>query len=248
MNLSILPSFQRTWLLILLALWATFLFGGFIFGSPRENRRMPRWTRMVSSFILTIAGWSWRLAAAGSGVEMYATLMAAGVTFGFIGDLFLARLISRSLTKSTLGGIGAFAIGHLFYISGILFLLDRFSLHRPGPVWGSLIFFWLAALGGWYALVMRGQSQPSILHWAALPYAMLLAATAGLALGAGLQQPLLLPLALGAFLFLLSDMILAGAMFGDLELPLHHDIVWLTYGPGQMLIVFSIGAAMQMAL
>jgi hypothetical protein len=50
-----------------------------------------------------------------------------------------------------------------------------------------------------------------------------------------------MPLALGAILFLMSDLILAGALFNDLHWPLHHDIVWLTYGTGQMLIVYSIG-------
>ena len=73
-----------------------------------------------------------------------------------------------------------------------------------------------------------------------MPYALLLATTAGLALGLALQQAAFFPLALGAFLFLFSDLILAGALFGGREWPLHHDIVWLTYGPGQMLIVYSI--------
>jgi hypothetical protein len=95
--------------------------------------------------------------------------------------------------------------------------------------------------------VLRGQEKPSALHWAALPYALLLATTAGLALGVALQNALFFPLALGAFLFLLSDLILAGALFSDLGFPLVHDVVWLTYGPGQMLIVFSVGAVMQLA-
>jgi hypothetical protein len=48
----------------------------------------------------------------------------------------------------------------------------------------------------------------------------------------------LAPLALGAALFLLSDLILAGELFRGWRRP-GLDVVWLTYGPAQMLIVYS---------
>lgn len=244
MNLTPLASTQRIWLLFLLILWAAFLWGGFLLGPTRENRRISRRMRIASSVTLVAAGWSWRFFAADSDVWQYAFLLAMGVTFGLIGDLFLANLLSHSRSRSVMGGIGAFAIGHLFYISGLLLLVNRFHLNQPGPLWGALMVFWLAALAGWYVVVLRGQEKPSALHWAALPYALLLATTAGLAAGVALQNPAFFYLALGAFLFLFSDLVLAGALFSDLHFPLVHDVVWLTYGPGQMLIVFSVGAAM----
>ena len=49
-------------------------------------------------------------------------------------------------------------------------------------------------------------------------------------------------LAVGAALFLLSDLILAFGMFRE-SLTRSIDWVWLTYGPGQMLIVFSVLSA-----
>ncbi len=238
---------QRLWLLLLLLVWAGLLFGGFILGPTRENRRISRPARLGSSLVLMLAGWSWWRLAAGSDVRFYAAMIAAGISLGFIGDLFLADVITHHRSRAIMGGIGAFALGHVFYIIGILFLSRQFQLQSPGILGGALAVFWLAAAGGWYGVVMRGQAAPSMLHWAALPYALLLATTAGLALGLGLQQPLFYPLALGAFLFLFSDLILAGALFGGLKWPLHHDIVWLTYGPGQMLIVFSVVAALLLA-
>jgi len=59
------------------------------------------------------------------------------------------------------------------------------------------------ALGaiGWYGMVYHG-SQAGVLAWVALPYALLLAGTAGLAAGLAIQAPILLPLAVGAALFL----------------------------------------------
>ena len=50
--------------------------------------------------------------------------------------------------------------------------------------------------------------------------------------------------AVGAALFLASDLILAAQLFNDLRFPLISDVVWLTYGPAQMLIVYSAGTAL----
>jgi hypothetical protein len=96
----------------------------------------------------------------------------------------------------------------------------------------------LVGLVGWYLVVFRGQ-EVTMLHWAALPYALLLASTAGFATGLALQSSHFVPLALGAALFLLSDLILAGELFSGLKFPLIGDVIWLTYGPGQALIVYA---------
>jgi hypothetical protein len=90
---------------------------------------------------------------------------------------------------------------------------------------------------------LRGHA-PTLLHWAALPYALLLASTAGFATGLALQDSTFLLLALGAALFLLSDLILAAQLFNHLQFPLIGDVIWLTYGPAQMLIVYTLGRAL----
>ena len=234
----------RWCLLALLSLWAISLFGGFILGPTRANRRIPLRARMLSSLALTIAAWVWFAFTIKTNrpAASYALLIALGMSWGFLGDIFLARIITKKSTSSLLGGIGSFAVGHLFYIAGII-LLARALQQKPGPLVAAVLLFWLIAVAAWWLLIMRGSPSPSLLHWATLPYALLLATTAGAALGLAWQQPLFYPLAAGAILFLSSDLILASSLFNDVELPLHHDIVWLTYGPGQMLIVYSIGAA-----
>jgi hypothetical protein len=104
---------------------------------------------------------------------------------------------------------------------------------------------WLVAgLIGWYFAVFRGQPKRSALHWVALPYALLLASTAGVATGLAIQEAALWPMAVGAALFLVSDLILAAHLFNGWFFPLIEDAIWLTYGPGQMLIVYSVGSAM----
>jgi len=47
----------------------------------------------------------------------------------------------------------------------------------------------------------------------------------------------------GATLFVVSDMILAAERFAGAQSHLIDDWVWLTYGPAQMLIVYSAWAA-----
>jgi hypothetical protein len=71
---------------------------------------------------------------------------------------------------------------------------------------------------------------------------MLLAGTAGFTSGLALQERSLIGLGLGGALFLISDLILAFPMFRE-PFYLSGDAVWLTYGPGQMLIVYSIPVA-----
>jgi hypothetical protein len=222
-----LGAAQRFWLIGLLILWAIFLFGGFIFG--KGERRMPTWTRMVSSAVLVIAAWSWFIVNEGS----FSLLLALGMTLGVVGDLWLAGVLGNG--RSIIGGIVAFGIGHIFYIGAILTFGNQ---HGLGVRWGALAGWLLVGLVGWYLVVFRGQ-EVTMLHWAALPYALLLASTAGFATGLALQSSHFVPLALGAALFLLSDLILAGELFSGLKFPLIGDVIWLTYGPGQALIVYA---------
>src|SRR5262249_19507935 len=116
-------------------------------------------------------------------------------------------------------------------------------LTAPGPRWGSWLAWLLFGAAGWYVVVFRGQ-EPAVLHYAALPYALLLASTAGFATGLALQAREFVPSATGAALFLVSDLILAGQLFTRLHFYLINDVVWLTYGPGQMLLVYGVGRAL----
>lgn len=239
-------SSPSTWLLGLLLLWAVLLFGGFLFGHPdaRHSRRMPTWTRIGSSAVLVVSAWSWFVVARESPIREFACLIAAGMTSGLIGDLFLANVFPAS--QPVVGGMGAFGLGHLCYIAAGLTLRSEYSLQadtQTAVAWATLL---LIAAMSWYYLVIRGHriSLPRLL---ALPYAVLVASTAGVAIGLALQAPQLFSFALGASLFLVSDMIVAANRFGGLQFNLIHDVIWLTYGPGQMLIVYSVWGALRLA-
>ena len=224
----------RTWLLALLALWALLLFGGFIFGQPdaAQSQRIPTWMRMASSAVLVVAAWSWWLA--GVQDKGMALLIAVGMSLGFLGDLFMAGLLPAA--PRVLWGMGAFGLGHVAYIAAFMRLANVLGLTANGPRLAAWLAWLLIGAVGWYLVVFRGQ-QATALHWAALPYALLLASTAGLASGLALQARTFIPLALGGALFLTSDLILAAQLFNGLSFALIGSVIWLTYGPAQALIV-----------
>ena len=232
------------WFAGLLLVWAGLLFGGFLFGAldTTGSQRIPTWARMASSLSLVVAGWAWYGHAGNSSGSPFSLLIAIGMTLGLVGDLFMADLLA--VEPHVLAGMASFAAGHIAYIAAMIYLGNRAGLAATKPLRGAWLAWIAIGLAGWYLIVFPS-SQPATLRWAALGYVLLLASTAGLATGLALHAPVLLPLACGAALFFLSDLILAGELFADYRWPLIGSLVWLTYGPGQMLIVYSNASALR---
>lgn len=216
---------------VLFAIWALLLFGGFALGKPdpKTGRRMPRWTRLGSSLALAGMAWLWCLQAPAP----FPVLIAAGMTLGLLGDGILAGVAPGGLPA----GMGAFGLGHVAYIAALVMLAGSLDLPAAGIAVAWLVLLAIGA-AGWYLLIARGQ-RLGLLHWFALPYALLLASTAGAGTGLALQAPSLWPLALGGLLFLVSDAVLAARRFRSADFPLVEDLIWLTYGPAQACIVFG---------
>lgn len=233
---------QRAWLISLLVIWAALLFGGFVFARTRASRghRMPRWTRLGSSLVLVLAAWIWCISGWSAPGSILRTWVAAGMTLGCAGDLLMASTASGR--RSVLGGMSAFGLGHAAYIAGTLLYAGQAELAQPVYTIRALLFWWVIGLAGWFWAVGRGPGR-TLLHWLALPYALLLATTVGITAGLALQHPRFWPMALGAALFLISDLILARGLFRGQRFRLIDDLIWLTYGPGQMLIVYAAGYA-----
>ena len=236
---------ERTWLWALLAVWALLLFGGFAFGRPDAPRirRMPAWTRLVSSAILVLAAWSGYAFGRDSAGAPFVLLIAAGMSLGFLGDLYMAQLLPAG-QNHVLKGMSSFGLGHVAYSAGLLWFGSHNGLAAPGPRWGAWLAWLLVGAAGWYLVIYRPVRRMLPLHWAALPYTLLLSSTAGCAFGLALQAPSLFPLAAGAILFLLSDTVLAAHLFNNAHFFLVDDVIWLTYGLGQMLIVYAAGSAL----
>lgn len=240
---SALTPGARVWLIALLALWAALLFGGFLFGRPHASspRRMPTWARLGSSLTLVVAAWSW-VAFTGAGApRVVALLMAIGMTLGCLGDVLLAEV--APLAQPLIAGMAAFGLGHVAYVAALIIAGDMGGLTAAGPRWVALAVWLVIGVAGWYAVVMRGHPA-TLIQNAALPYTLLLASVTGLAWGLALQSGVFWAVAVGATLFLASDLILAAQTFHGLRFQMIGDLIWLTYGPGQMLIVYGMGATL----
>jgi hypothetical protein len=201
---------------------------------------MPAVTRLASSFVLALAAWGWLAVVWGQEAGLYGLLVAVGTSLGLVGDLFMASLLPAP--HPAMGGMAAFALGHVAYCAAFLILAGT-----PGVAAGpALTVSWVIWLGigavGWYVTVQRGQG-PGLLRALGLPYTLLLASTAGLGVGLALARPVLLVPALGGVLFFVSDLLIALRLFRGVQRPGWNDLVWLTYGPAQMLIVYSVGLA-----
>ncbi|MBX9789008.1 MAG: lysoplasmalogenase [Pirellulales bacterium] len=217
-------------------LWAALLFGGFLFGvfAGDEGQRMPASTRLGSSAVLVVAAWGWLAAAWSTRAKPYSLGLAVGMTLGFVGDLF-------NWQGNTLGGIIAFGIGHISYIAAQVWANRAGNLTTSGRLLGAIVVWQLIGLVAWAFVVWPG-TQATELRVPALPYSLLLAGTTGVAMGLALGDRRFWGLAAGAVLFLVSDFILAFRIFHG-PFAMAGDAVWLSYGPGQMLIVYSVPSA-----
>ncbi|MDA0241902.1 MAG: lysoplasmalogenase [Chloroflexi bacterium] len=222
---------------ILLLPWAALLFGGFLFGKADTYRRMPVWTRMASSAVLVVAGWGFAL----QQPTPYTLLIALGMSLGLLGDLYMADLIPWP-RPHVLGGMGSFGLGHVAYIAACLWFGRAHALSQPQMQWGSWVGWLVVAAVIWYFLIYRGTTSRSVLVYAALPYALLLASTVGVGMGLvwGFGDGRFLPFTIGAALFLFSDLLIAVDLFTHRRFFLMGDLIWLTYGPAQALIVYNL--------
>ena len=257
MFVSLDDTVQRFLLSELVLLWAGLLFGGWIFNRYRsaERGRMPTWTRISSSAVLLVAAGTWAVATSrGSIIGPVALLLAVGMLASFIGDLALAGLLAEWLQIGTGKdpaaarlriGLAAFALAHIAYIGAFIALadaIDRTSVTLSNAVHQAFlvsISAWLVVgIIGWLIFVARG-TELQAMRLPGLIYALLIAGMAGCATALAVQTLYFLPVAIGAGLFVVSDLLVAGDTFGTLRLPIQTDLIWLTYGPAQVLIIYT---------
>jgi len=221
--------------------WAVLLGGGLI-ADNLEMSSASSFGRLGSSVVLILAGWVWYSACRGTGAGKYTLLIAIGMTLGALGDFFMSGLLQQwiVLPKPELGGMTAFGLGHIVYIAGFFEARRRTQLNSNRAMWTSILFWQAINLAGWYVVVFLSTKESTrLLVWPALPYSQLLAGTAGVATGLAVQNRKFAIVAVGAALFLISDLVLAWGMFRG-SFAHRTEAVWIPYGGGQMMIVFGI--------
>ena len=186
------PLVGRLWFL-----WAALLAAAIVLGNEAlaltagHGSAPATAARMGSSVVLVVASWlaagTWQRAAAGR----FGLCVAIGMTLGTIGDFFNAGLLNFvPLPDPVLGGIIAFGLGHIAYITGCIDLANRTGLTDRGKMLGEIVGWQLFGLVGWYFVAMQGTEARAIV-WPALPYSLLLAGTAGITGGLRAARPAL---------------------------------------------------------
>jgi len=233
-------------LYVLFFLELALLAGGLAFGklNPEGTGHLPRPLRMsLTGTALVAAFLGWQSGARGTPVHLYAALILLGMAAGYLGDLILAELI-RLPHKLILGMI-AFGIGHLFYIAAFLCLRLQFGLPSTWSQLLILAVMLVFCLWAWRTYV-RKPGGSKIINIGSLVYALLIGVMTALAIGLAVQQPRLISLAAGAALFLASDFILGNwQVRGHVWKPVN-DAIWATYSTGQLLIVYSVAAVLNL--
>jgi hypothetical protein len=237
------PPFDSI-LYALFGLEIALLAGGLAFGKLNEEQtgRLPRLLRMLLSAMLVLAAFiGWQAGARGTAVQTFAALIFLGMAAGFVGDLIMARLIP--VPNRLVFGMVGFGIAHLLYIAALL-ELTRQSARTD--VWVPAVTL-LALLGfctwAWYAHVQKpGGSRAT--NVGSLVYGLLVGVMAALATSLAAHDARYVTLAAGALLFLASDFVLGNWVIRGHVWKSVNDVIWVTYVSGQLLIVYSVAAAL----
>jgi len=239
--------YARPFDLVLCALFGVeivLLTGGLAFGKPNAEKtcRLPLPLRMSLSAVLLLAAFlGWQTGARGTAVEAFATLILGGMAAGFVGDLIMARVIPTP--NRLIFGMGAFGLGHTFYLSALLRLSTK-----SGPLWeaGRVVMLGVvlvACIAAWYSRI-RAPGGSTALNLGSLVYGLLIGGVTALAITLALKDTHYLGLAVGALLFLTSDLLLGNWVIRGHVWPGVNDVIWCTYVCGQLLVVYSVAAAL----
>ncbi len=231
-------------ILILLIVFSGFLLFGFAFGKLSADRthRQPRQTQLAQSVVLVVCALVWWLwGARSSEVETFSRYIFLGMALGFVGDVLLSNLLR--LKNPVIWGMVAFGAGHAFYILSYRQLQILFSLDDRRILVIALVVSAVISMGTWMGLIYIPNGS-SLLNAGSLCYGLLLGGMAAYAAALALQQPAFLPLAAGALLFMVSDIILGNYLFRQNRWHLVGDVIWFSYIIGQALIVFTNATAL----
>ena len=163
------------------------------------------------------------------------TAIIAALLFGALGDVLL---MCRG-TAFFLAGMGAFLVGHLFYLSAVPAIWKV-----KGTSGKVLAFLCLAALVVLFVLIvgkfpLKGLMKVCVSIYASA-FAFLICACVAAAFDR--KKPLYFLAALGFLVFAVSDSFVAIGAFTDLKVPYRGFIVMSTYIAAQLLVSLSLAA------
>lgn len=200
------------------------------------------WNRFwwMSSAVLSLVAWLNGFLRRRERSGLFAVLIAIGMSFGTLADIYGAFSAIR-FTEPLPMIIVLFSLGHVAYSAGLLVLATRLELTQRSGWKRTLLSFiavyGLCGLGLWMILVHPSEDQPSM-HLPVAVYTVFLATTGAFMATVAWLDGRFLALGIGAALFFVSDGLLGIKLFQGNWLGIG-DLCWITYGIGQMLIVYG---------
>ncbi len=227
--------------------WAILLGGGLIAHVAESAGLSSIETELKAGSSLALVAFGWlSVPLTHRTLRPVATLIAVGMTLGCLGDASPLLGSRWPDPQRTLGNMLLFGLGHVAYIRACVLVRRWERAKCPASLWyGSLAVWLVIGIVLWYFVAYIGPRQP-VMRVPALGYMLLLSATTGVTFGYALSDRLFAPVAIGASLFLTSDLLLGLWIFHD-SVYAPFDFVWLSYGVGQMLIVFGASVFVQIA-
>lgn len=204
-------------------------------------RRAERFLKPLAMIMVII----WTLTAAAWAVDILLVLLILAQAFGLAGDVLL-----QFGDRWFLNGLGAFLLGHLFYITllGWMITLNfRTFGFPPQVIWSLLLslIVWSALLVVFYRIFRPTAPKPTFPRqmWVAIQvYGWTLSALVMLSILFILSTPtfskLLLFLPLGSYLFFISDLLLGYDRFKR-KLPTGRVWVMITYHLAQFSLAWG---------
>jgi len=151
---------------------------------------------------------------------MRAWIAGLGLLFCAAGDVLLEIVF--------VAGMGAFAVGHLFYIFAFLEWGRVMGLNRRDVPMAVIVALISLGLMAWFYPGMGDLLVPALLYQVIITVMVATAFT--------VKAPMLARL--GAVLFMISDTLIALGLFTDLKAP--PGSVWITYAGAQIMIAWGM--------
>lgn len=230
------PAWLRPCLGVLWAAWFLLLPGNLAAIGLLGRQGLARWW-FLSSIALSLAAAAHWLARRRSPAGRFALAVAVGMTFGCLADGYGVVPAAWRVAPTLTVILPLFALGHVAYLTACWDAARRLGLRRRG-VWLASLTVWVLVGVGLWSVIVTDASKAGVYRWPALGYTVLLSATAAATTALAVQRRRFGVMALGAVLFLASDALLAIHLFHQAS-PALGAAVWITYGVGQMLIVYG---------
>ncbi len=198
----------------------------------------------VSFLFLALGACAWFLSAQRGAASVTGVFVLSGLLCGLLGDIWLdlKYVYSEQDNAFTYAGMGAFSVGHILYIIGLLL-----QFYPQGKPLYAIVPFLLAAAASTINLLLEkpmrlryGKMKPVVFVYGVLLFSAV-ALSGSLALACGWQEKTLNLFFAGTILFAVSDVILSGTYWGEgKDRPVDLALNYLTYYPAQYLIAVSL--------